>query len=167
LGTGTQEAAAPAPARPAADELPAAGERVRSHRFSRQGTVVAVENGQVVVAFDSIRMTLEPADLERVAGVEVRAPAAAVEEAYRFEPRLDVRGMDRQDAEDAVRRFLDDALVAGVDELSIVHGYGTGALRRMLWERLRRDRRVENLAPAAPAEGGSGVTRVRLRESTA
>jgi DNA mismatch repair protein MutS2 len=144
----------------------AAGDTVRSKRFGRDGTVVVAGDAEVVVAFDSIRMALEPADLQRVAGPDSGKPAPADgggSEQYRFEPLLDVRGMDRQDAEQAVGRFLDDARVAGVTELSILHGKGTGALRRMLWEVLRRDRGVENLRLAEQAEGGMGVTHVRLK----
>lgn len=143
------------------------GDTVESQTFHRQGTVVAVEGGQVVVGFGNIRMVLRPADLRRVDTV-ASPPAVPLPDAEpRFEPRLDVRGLDRQDADQVVNRFLDDAQVAGAAEVSILHGRGTGALRRHIWERLRHDRRVESVRFAEPVDGGIGVTFVRMKQAMA
>ena len=70
--------------------------------------------------------------------------------------------MTREEADDAVTKFLDEAIMVSSAELRIVHGKGGGVLRRALWDRLRRDSRVESVALAEPAAGGSGVTVVRL-----
>lgn len=140
-----------------------AGTVVRSRRFARQGTVVGVDGDQVIVAFGSIRLRLDADDLELVSASEQSEPVAGFEEPFRFDTRLDVRGLDRQDAIAAVCRFLDDARAAGVVRVTIVHGRGTGVLRRSLWERLRRDQRVERLALAEPEDGGMGATWVWMK----
>lgn len=142
------------------------GAVVKSRRFARQGTVVGVEGEQVVVAFGSIRMVLDPADLELTGVAERSESASSLDEPFQFDPRLDVRGLDRQDAVDAVCRFLDDARASGVSKVTIVHGRGTGVLRRTLWERLRRDRRVERLVLAEPEDGGMGATWVWIRSGS-
>jgi len=71
--------------------------------------------------------------------------------------------MTRAEAADAVARFLDDAQLAGVNEVTILHGKGSGSLRQLLWTKLRQDQRVAKIRHGEPAEGGMGVTLVTLR----
>jgi DNA mismatch repair protein MutS2 len=144
------------------------GDAVRSRTFGRQGTVVEVSGEHVTVAFGQIKMELARRDLKLVeAGAAAGpTPEPVVEEPYRFEPRLNVRGMTRAEADEALSRFLDDAELAGSTELFILHGKGTGALRQALWARLRKDRRVEKVKLGEAAEGGGGVTLVTLKNKT-
>lgn len=76
--------------------------------------------------------------------------------------RLDVRGMRTDEAEAEVSRFLDKALLAGRTEVEIVHGMGTGAVRRAVHEHLRHSRAVSGFALANADEGGDGMTKVVL-----
>ena len=73
--------------------------------------------------------------------------------------------MTREEADDVVTKFLDEAVMTGSAELTIVHGKGGGVLRRALWDRLRRDSRVEAVKLAEAAAGGSGVTMVKMKSS--
>ncbi|MEK7863142.1 MAG: Smr/MutS family protein, partial [Chloroflexota bacterium] len=59
-------------------------------------------------------------------------------------------------------RYLNDAAVAGIDRLRIVHGKGTGALRAAVREMLSAHPLVREVANAGPREGGDGATIVRL-----
>lgn len=77
--------------------------------------------------------------------------------------RLDLRGQRVEDAESELDRFLDSALVAGLGDLEVVHGKGTGALRRRIGELLKQDRRVADSRLGGWNEGGAGVTIVSLR----
>jgi DNA mismatch repair protein MutS2 len=109
-------------------------------------------------------MELSRADLEVVQAAEVRPEPEPVQpEAYRFNPHLNVMGMTRDEAEEATQKFLDEAVAVGSSDLSILHGKGTGVLRRTLWDRLRRDSRVEGVRLAEAAQGGAGVTVVKLK----
>jgi DNA mismatch repair protein MutS2 len=60
-------------------------------------------------------------------------------------------------------QFLDDAVLAGLTNVRIVHGKGTGALRQATQEALSRDRRVDTFRLGGEGEGGDGVTIVKLR----
>lgn len=143
-----------------------AGDNVESHTFRRQGVVVEVRENLAVVAFGQIRVELALADLRLVKPAEVKLEADQVQpEPYMFDTRLSVRGMTREEADDAVARFIDEASMTGSAELTIVHGKGGGVLRRALWERLRRDGRIEAVRLAEPAAGGSGVTVVKLKSA--
>ena len=139
------------------------GDYVESHTFRRQGVVVEVRENQATVAFGQIKVELAAADLRLVKPAEVKPEPEPVQpEPYLFDTRLSVRGMTREEADDAVAKFLDEAVMAGSPELTIVHGKGGGVLRRALWDRLRRDARVESINLAEPAAGGSGVTVVKF-----
>ena len=60
-------------------------------------------------------------------------------------------------------RALDQAVLGGLGEIRIIHGKGTGALRERVAELLGNDGRVLDFRMGTPAEGGAGVTVVRLR----
>ncbi len=159
------------PAEPVVETVPTpnlsefrAGDIVESRTFRRQGSVVEVTGSSVTVAFGQIKMTLDARDLRLVptAGA-VPTPEAVICEPYRFDPNLNVRGMTTDEAEQALSRFLDEAAASGASELCVLHGKGTGALRRSLWARLRHDPRVAGMKLAEAAQGGSGVTLVTLK----
>ncbi|MBM3313764.1 hypothetical protein FJY70_04125, partial [candidate division WOR-3 bacterium] len=144
------------------------GDEVESHTFRRRGSVVEVKGDHATVAFGHIRVALSVADLKLVAPAGVQSEAVVVaEEPFHFDTRLEVIGLTREEAGEAVDRFLDEARMVGSSELTIVHGKGGGVLRRALWERLRGDKRVETITLAEPAAGGSGVTLVRLVQEKA
>lgn len=77
--------------------------------------------------------------------------------------RLDLRGQRAEQAEAEVERFLDKALLAGIGEVEIVHGRGTGALRRRIHEFLRTFPAAASFAVAPEDRGGDGMTIVVLR----
>ncbi|MEO0108606.1 MAG: Smr/MutS family protein, partial [candidate division WOR-3 bacterium] len=141
------------------------GSSVRSRTFGREGTIVQLLGDEATVAFGHVRMRLKLADLELLSSPlppEAPVPEELDEE---FDPRLSLRGLTRAEAQEQLERFLDRAMAAGARRLSILHGKGTGALRKMLWERLRRDERVSEVRLGDPNEGGSGITFVTLKES--
>ena len=75
---------------------------------------------------------------------------------------IDLRGLMADDAETSVLRALDDAIVAGLTSLRIIHGKGTGALRQRVAAVLGRDRRVQSFGSPPSHQGGWGVTVVEL-----
>ena len=78
--------------------------------------------------------------------------------------RLDLRGLRADEAESELSRFLDKAMLAGRSEVEIVHGMGTGAMRRTVHEHLKRSRAVGEFRLGNADEGGDGVTKVVLAE---
>ena len=62
-----------------------------------------------------------------------------------------------------VDAFLDGALLQNLSEVRIVHGMGTGALRKAIGDHLKKNKRVESFRPGKYGEGESGVTVVTLR----
>jgi DNA mismatch repair protein MutS2 len=66
--------------------------------------------------------------------------------------------MRAEDAIEELERFLDDAVLAGLHSVRIVHGKGEGVLRKVTQERLRAHPHVKRFRDADPEEGGQGVT---------
>lgn len=80
-----------------------------------------------------------------------------------FRQEVDVRGMISEDAWGAVDKYLDEAILVGMESVRIIHGKGTGALRAALQNDLRHDPRVRSYRNGAYGEGDLGVTVVVLK----
>jgi DNA mismatch repair protein MutS2 len=76
--------------------------------------------------------------------------------------RCDLRGLRVDEAQDRLAAEIDRALASGSSRLEIVHGIGTGALRRAVREQLAASPFVTQVADAPPDEGGDGVTLAEL-----
>ncbi len=80
-----------------------------------------------------------------------------------FKPELDVRGMIGDDAWFLVDKYIDDAILAGIKILRIIHGKGTGALRAALWKFFKSDKRIKSYRHGEYGEGDAGVTVLELK----
>ncbi|HOP07115.1 MAG TPA: endonuclease MutS2 [candidate division Zixibacteria bacterium] len=87
-----------------------------------------------------------------------------VSEDDRISPEIHLRGMTVEEAIESLERYLDRAVLAGLNQVYVVHGKGTGRLRRALTEFLRSHRDVASLRLGDWNEGGAGVTIVKLKE---
>lgn len=81
-----------------------------------------------------------------------------------FRLEVDVRGMIGDDAWFVVDKYLDDAVLAGVPSVRIIHGKGTGALRAALWKYFKNDTRIKSYRHGAYGEGDAGVTVVEFKQ---
>ena len=79
-----------------------------------------------------------------------------------FKPEIDVRGMIGDDAWFVVDKYIDDAVLAGMPTIRIIHGKGTGALRAALWKYFKSDRRIKSYRHGEYGEGDAGVTVITL-----
>lgn len=91
----------------------------------------------------------------------VRGPA----EPPSVEREIDVRGLSAEEGLERVERYIDRASIAGVPEVRIIHGKGTGTLKRVIEDLLRDSTLVESYRIGEPREGGWGATIVRLRSA--
>lgn len=80
-----------------------------------------------------------------------------------FSQQIDIRGMRADEATIAVEKFIDDALVAGVTQIYILHGKGYGILRRVVRQILSKNQYVIKYEDASIEQGGEGVTIVYLK----
>ena len=158
------------PTGPSADAgAPASGE-VRLRGLGLRGRVVAEDEGTVTVQAGSLTVRVPKSELEaapEAAGRRRAPPTPAVSLPSRYDvPReLHLLGRTTDEARAAVEKFLDDAVLAGYDAVRVVHGKGTGALKRAVEACLRGHPLVARFRPGAPSEGGAGATVVELVEA--
>ena len=81
-----------------------------------------------------------------------------------FRPEIDVRGMIGDDAWFVVDKYLDDAVLAGIPTVRIIHGKGTGALRAALWKYFKADSRIKSYRHGTYGEGDAGVTVIEFKQ---
>ena len=108
---------------------------------------------------------LEPASEKGRAPAPSRKPAPVAYSGTREErAEINLLGKTVPEALDSVDRLIDRSLMGSLQTLRIVHGRGTGALKKAINEALRDDPRVFSCEPAPMNEGGEGVTVVKLKE---
>ena len=156
-----------------------AGDKVKLRSFGSIGIVDQIKDGMAEVRVKSLRFRERLEDLELV---EVQSPPksqkgkleklrqsahaeihlAGGEQTAKSE--LNVIGQTTDEAVDAVDKFLDEASLANLSQVRIVHGHGTGALRRAIAGLLDGHPHVARFLPAPPDQGGAGATVVELRQ---
>jgi DNA mismatch repair protein MutS2 len=80
-----------------------------------------------------------------------------------FSPEIDLRGKNGDEAWYLVDKYFDDAGIAGIRSVRLIHGKGTGALKAALWRFLKTDGRVASFRIGQFGEGDGGVTVVELK----
>ena len=78
-------------------------------------------------------------------------------------PELDLRGMDALEASAVLELFIDNAYMANLQTVRIIHGKGTGVLRQMVHDELRKNKRVKQFRLGVYGEGETGVTIAELK----
>lgn len=152
-----------------------AGQVVRIQSLGREGVLVAApEQGNALVQAGSLRLNVPVEDLAPapppVAGAGPRGPGRGRREATPLpvliraaSSECDLRGLHAAEALARVDKALDDAVLAGLSELRLIHGKGTGALREAVGEFLRGHPQVAGFRLGGPGEGGDGATVVGIR----
>ncbi|HKJ71851.1 MAG TPA: Smr/MutS family protein [Gammaproteobacteria bacterium] len=146
------------------------GDKGRLAPFRKSGEVVAVdsERGEIEMDIGGKRVRGELGNFQRTARAEPQPAAAETAGAARRAPaapastQLDLRGQRRDEALAALQHFLDNAYGAGLAQVTVLHGKGTGVLSEAVHQALADDPRVARFAHARPQAGGAGVTEVEF-----
>ena len=154
------------------------GDRVRLRSFGSTGIVDQLSGDEAEVRVKSLRFREKIANLDLIEaapaapetgrGARLRVPRgtevrlSAPHEEARAE--LNVIGRTTDEAVDATDKFLDEAFLNSLHHVRIVHGHGTGALRRAIADLLRDHPHVARFAQAPQDQGGAGATIVELRQ---
>ncbi|MGC8838165.1 MAG: endonuclease MutS2 [Anaerolineae bacterium] len=145
---------------------PRPGDRVWVPSLRMAGEVAHVDEGEAEVQVGSFRVRVPVEDLEAQSEGEPLKGPARVElrglGAGAVPAELNCRGLTVEEALEQVGKYLDRAFLAGLPQVRIIHGKGTGALRRAVREELARHPLVASFRPGARHEGGDGATVVEL-----
>ena len=146
------------------------GDRVKVLSLDTEGHIIALADskGLFTVEMGILTSRFPASDLlileeEKVSAPKVRAAGEGnIHKGYSFKPELNLLGQTVDEALANLDKFLDDALLAHAATVRIVHGKGTGALRKAIHERLRTLRFVKEYRLGEFGEGDAGVTVVKL-----
>jgi DNA mismatch repair protein MutS2 len=164
----TRDATRGEPARPVSTTPIEVGSPVLVDGVTDPGTLLAIDDkGMAEVAAGSLRLRVPASSLREAPAREgdaaVRSTRPRVAGSASSVPlQLDLRGARAEEALAELDRYLNDAAVAGIDRLRVVHGKGTGALRTAVRAMLASHPLVREQLPASQSEGGEGATIVRL-----
>jgi DNA mismatch repair protein MutS2 len=149
------------------------GDRVYVRSFGQPGIVSEIYDRNVLVTMGTVKAVVSRSDLTRDPATTVPIEARSKADRSKGDmariasldasTSIDVRGMRVDEAMPIVDKALDDASLAGLAALRIVHGKGTGQLGRGIREFLRGHAQVKSAEFAPDREGGTGVTVVTLR----
>jgi len=147
----------------AAEEL-AIGDIVRMKDSPQEGEIVELKPPVATILVGNARLKMRVESLTRVKHRQESSTEHSAIPLYAPEGKneIDLRGMLGDEAISHVERFLDDALVSGLHRVDIIHGKGTGALRKRISEFLKSYPHVRSFRLGEWNEGGSGVTVVEL-----
>ncbi|HHY35675.1 MAG TPA: endonuclease MutS2 [Firmicutes bacterium] len=157
------------------------GTSVRVRGFTEPGRVLQTpgEDGTALVQVGSVAVRVKAGDLAALCGpgekrfteAESRHPRAklslpnvAASKAVQVRSEIDLRGVRASEALELLDKYLDDAYLAGLKTARIIHGKGTGALRKAVVDFLQNHPHVKEFRSGELAEGGHGVTVVALKE---
>jgi DNA mismatch repair protein MutS2 len=158
---------------PGNDAVLRPGDKAEHRRLHMTGTVDSIDGSRAVLAVGGKKVTVELRELSAVAGGRAaeKAPAkrrpVGVSRASQpseddvtpvVSAELNLIGQRVEEALDESDKFLDRALLEGRPAVRIIHGYGTGTLRKAIREHLRRHPGVKSFRPGADNEGGDGAT---------
>jgi DNA mismatch repair protein MutS2 len=124
------------------------------------------DHSEVEVQMGPMRLRVNADNIERISKRKAAADDRArpnivlprLDDRPTVSYQLDMRGWRVEDALEELETYLNDAVLAGLSSVRIVHGKGTGALRQAVREFLSRHPLVKSNASAPPQEGGDGVT---------
>lgn len=149
------------------------GDTVRVLSFGQNAELIGLsaDHSEAEVKMGSMRFRVSVENIERLSKRQAESQERAKQPAvtlpsYEDRPevamQLDMRGWRVEDALSELDTYLNDAVMAGLAAVRIVHGKGTGALRQAVREQLSRNPLVKSFASAPPKEGGDGVTVVKF-----
>ncbi|MEM9822143.1 MAG: Smr/MutS family protein, partial [Bacteroidota bacterium] len=143
------------------------GDFVKLKTGGATGKVESIQKGKAVVLMGIMKMTTkiqdlqhanEPLDIRKTKSVQ----ANMLQNNAKFESKLDLRGLRRDEALKILETFVDKALVSSATHLRIIHGKGDGILRKAVWHKLKEYDAISSMAHPEDENGGDGVTLVEL-----
>jgi DNA mismatch repair protein MutS2 len=152
---------------PAAADLAALvpGASVVAEHLGVRGQIAAVAGGTATVRAGSVTLRVPLAALRAVAAAPARQSPAAIRvpEKTGVGSELHLLGRTTDEAREMVEQYLDDAFMAGLPTVRLVHGKGTGALRKTVRTLLSAHPLVASFRDGEPSEGGAGATVAALK----
>ncbi len=146
------------------------GDPVYVCSLRQRGEVVAVNNEEAQVRVGMMKVFLPLSDLRiehnknnrKLQSEKAAAGGYSISKDLSISSSIDLRGLNLDEAQPLVDKLLDNALWAGLNRVDIIHGKGTGKLKKGLRSYLKEHNLVKSMRTGNPAEGGDGVTVIEI-----
>ena len=146
------------------------GDSVLIVNLNQKGTVLTLpdKNGEALIQAGIMKINVHLSNLRLVNEQEhtihkTGAGKIGTAKARSISTEIDLRGMTLDDAVEQVDKYLDDAAISGLNEVWVIHGKGTGALRSGIHQYLKSNTRVKSFRLGSYGEGDTGITVVVLK----
>ncbi|MFQ3550352.1 MAG: Smr/MutS family protein, partial [Armatimonadota bacterium] len=148
------------------------GVKVKIAEFNQDGEVVSHpdDEGNVVVLIGAMKFTVNVSSLRKSSSksqlktkTTSTVQSIGFEKAKYFNPEIMLRGMRVEPAIYELDKYIDDAIAAGAHSVRVIHGKGTGQMKKAVWEFLKNHKGVSSFKFAEQSDGGSGATIVFLK----
>ena len=151
------------------------GDTVCINELEVVGELLEISDTDVTIQFGGVRLRTTADKLRKISRSQARKAQQNPsylrksimndinEKAQHFNLTLDVRGQRGEEAVDNVAKYIDEANLLSVKEISILHGKGNGILRKLIREYLSKQSCVKNFSDASLETGGAGITRITLK----
>lgn len=146
------------------------GDEVYLKAFNQQATVIEPpdKSGQLQVQSGIMKINVSISDIDILDQDHSKKTQISIRKSgsnniRSFSPELDIRGAYVNEALPRIDKYLDDAFLAGLKEVQIIHGKGTGALRKGVRDALKHHVHVSEFRTGSLEEGGDGVTVVKIK----
>ena len=143
----------------------AVGDTVILADFGKEGVISSIDGENVVVAMGSAKIKTTKKKLRLAQKTEDKKTKAThtPRKMMDVKSEIDVRGFICDDAIFMIDKFIDDAVMSSLQTIRVIHGKGTGALRKGLWDYFRHDKRISSYRMGSFGEGDAGVTVLTLK----
>ena len=151
------------------------GDMVCINELEVVGELLAISDTDVTIQFGDVRLRTTADKLRKISRSQARKAQNNPsylrksimndinEKAQHFNLTLDVRGQRGEEAVENVAKYIDEANLLSIKEVSILHGKGNGILRKLIREYLSKQQCVQSFNDASLETGGAGITRVTLK----
>lgn len=152
----------------------AVGDIIYVSKLDQKGTVLEIKGKELEVQLGSLKTTVKASackfvekgksqQQEPVQTKKGRGGNSFISKTQEAHRDIDIRGMMVDEAEVVLGKFIDDSVMAGLAQVLVIHGKGTGALRKGVHAYLKHHRNVANFTFADMSEGGTGATLIDLK----
>lgn len=148
------------------DEVFAVGDYVQLKKLNYYGDIISINKEKVCVMVNHMKMNTIASDITH-ARRQVQKKDSRSYKAHSitsFSMECNVIGMRVAEAIPVIDKYLDNAILAHVYHVRIIHGMGTGALRKGVHDYLKHNSRIEQFTMGGQGEGGLGATVVMLKQ---
>jgi DNA mismatch repair protein MutS2 len=144
------------------------GDLVKIVSLNKDGNVLEINGKSVTVQAGNMKINIDKSNLKRIKNrkkekVKIEYKKESSKVVKNIKSQMDIRGMNVDEATLILDNYLDEVYLSSLNEIRIIHGKGTGALRKGVREFLETHYHVKKIREGEYNEGGSGVTFVTLK----